>query len=164
MKSLNLWLCSIVQTILLTANAAMADETVICNETGGDVELNFIYKRSVFFFSSEWEGSGPYGLPAGQCYSYFDANQYYEVMLNVQGYGFFGGKGDFNVFERGPSVRTLGGTVEELNNWYCLNKVQNTVAYNEPLEFYEDCARENLAQFSVWMVRFVGDSIELTLR
>ena len=155
---------SISLFMVLAARPAIADETVICNETGGDIELNFIFKRSVFFFSSEWEGSGPWSLASRTCDTFFSENQYYEVMLNVQESGFFGGKSDVDVPKRGPSVRTIGGRVEALENLYCLDKVQNTTNYNEPIEFYFECEEEALALFSVYMVRFVGDSIELTLR
>lgn len=146
------------------ADHAYADETVICNETGSDIELNFIFKRSVFFFSSEWEGSGPWKLPSQTCETYFSDNQYYAVMLNVQEEGFFGWKRDVDVPSRSPSVRTVGGKVEAMQNRYCLEKVQNTTSYNEPIEFYSSCGEGPLALFSVWMERFVGDSIQLTIR
>lgn len=153
-----------LMTVSLLPASAAAQQTIICNETGSDVELNFIFKRGLFLFSSEWEGWGPYPLADKACDSYFEADQYYEVLLNVQQAGFMGGMSDLNIPERGPSVRTNGGKATGANSYLCLNKVQNTTAYNEPIEFYTDCEREKLALFSVSMIRFSGESIELTLR
>lgn len=144
--------------------SASAGEVRICNESSYDLNLSFVWQQSIDVLLSNWRGSGPDSLPRQSCKSYFSIAQIYRIYLNAQYKGFFGSMNDVALAEK-MSVRKVDGTVEPNQARFCLSKLGPNHSYNTgSLDSYADCPDKEKSLFSLWIVKHVGGSIDITLR
>lgn len=141
----------------MTFNIAYADGSAyqICNKSGKDFAVAYLYRAGLGMLSSNWKWKGYYLVKSGECGYHLDTHGALHAMINfraVSKAGKFGKdlrltKGDYSLGWR--SVGLFPRSSAELGADYCTYK--SGEFQSMPIEKYKTCRSNNTARsYSVY--------------